>query len=146
MPYARIAAKQAKYTLEKLHAELAGKINDNKREAKRLAEAMVHVEAVLKLLVPGYDVRPIAVRRRKLNPWFKRGTIYRVAPDILRSAPGPLTTREITERMLTARGVTNASPKAVRDLITSVLASLRLHDGKAVRTVGEEMPARWVLT
>jgi hypothetical protein len=145
MPYARIAAKQAKYTLEKLHAELGGKINDNKREAKRLTEAMLHVEAVLRMLQPGYDVRPIAVRRRKPNPWFKRGTVYRHALDILRAAEGPLTTRQITERMLAAKGITNASQRAVRDLITSVLSSLRLHDGKSVRTVGEGMPARWVL-
>lgn len=146
MPYAQIAAKQAKYTLEKLHAELAGKIHDNKREAKRLAEAMVHVEAVLKLLVPGYDVRPIAVRRRKPNPWFKRGTVYRHALDVLRTAQEPMTTREITERMLAAKGVTNADPKALRDLITSVLSCLRLHEGKSVRTVGEGMPARWAIS
>jgi hypothetical protein len=93
MPHAKIAAKQATYTLEKLHAELAGKILDNKKEARRLAEAMKHVEAVLKLLVPGYDVRPIAVRRRKLNPWFKRGTVLRNALDVLRNAERPLTAR-----------------------------------------------------
>jgi hypothetical protein len=146
MPHAKIATKQAKYTLEQLHAELGGKINDNKREAQRLTEAMKHVEAVLRMLEPGYNVRRIAVRRRKLNPWFKRGTIYRIALDILRDADGPLTTRQITERMLAAKGVTNASQRAVRDLITSVLSSLRLHEGKSVRTVGEGMPARWVLS
>jgi hypothetical protein len=32
MPQAKIATKQAKYTLEQLHAELGGKIFDNKRE------------------------------------------------------------------------------------------------------------------
>jgi hypothetical protein len=67
MPNAKIATKHAKFALEQLHAELAGKIGENKREAKRLAQDMVHVEAVLKILVPGYDVRPIAIRRRKPN-------------------------------------------------------------------------------
>ena len=145
MPYARIAAKQAKYTLEKLHAELGGKINDNKREAKRLAESMKHVEAVLRMLEPGYNVRRIAVRRRKPNPWFKRGTVYRHALEILRDAKGPLTTRQITERMLAAKGVTKANQRAVRDLITTVLSCLRFHEGEAVKTVGEGMPARWML-
>jgi hypothetical protein len=65
MRRAKILTTQATHTLEQLHAELGGKILDNKAEAKRLAEAMVHVEAVLKLLEPGYDVRPIAVRRRR---------------------------------------------------------------------------------
>lgn len=42
--YAKIATKQATYTLEQLHAELAGKILENKKEAHRLAEAMRYVE------------------------------------------------------------------------------------------------------
>jgi hypothetical protein len=146
MPYAKILAKQATYTLEKLHAELAGKILDNKREARRLRDAMKHVEAVLKLLVPGYDVRPIAVRRKRLNPWFKRGTVLRAALDVLRKAEGPLTTREIAERMLATKGVTDAKPKAVRDLICGVLSSLRNYEGKSVVAVGEGMPVRWSAT
>ena len=81
--------------LEALHAELAGKIGDNKREAERLANDMRHVEAVLKLLQPGYNVRPIAVRRRKPNPWFKRGTVFRHVLDIMRGAKEPMTARQI---------------------------------------------------
>ena len=95
MPHAKILTTQATHTLEQLHAELGGKILDNRAEAKRLAGAMVHVEAVLKLLQPGYDVRPIAVRRRKPNPYFKRGTVWRSALDVLRASEGPLTAREI---------------------------------------------------
>jgi hypothetical protein len=38
MPRAGIATTQAKFALEKLHAELGGKIKDNKREAARLGE------------------------------------------------------------------------------------------------------------
>jgi hypothetical protein len=86
MPRAEIATKQAKFTLEQLHADLGGKILDNKAEAKRLAIAMTHVEAVLKLLDPAYSVRGISVRRRKPNPWFKRGTVFREALGVLRTA------------------------------------------------------------
>src|SRR5262245_15408495 len=84
MPHAKIATKQAKFTLEQLHAELGGKILDNKAEHSRLSESMKHVEAVLKLLDPSYSVRGISVRRRKPNPWFKRGTVFRSALDVLR--------------------------------------------------------------
>jgi hypothetical protein len=143
MPRAKIATKQAKYTLEQLHAELGGKILDNKKEAKRLAQAMVHVEAVLRMLEPGYNVRSIAVRRRKPNPWFRRGTVFRAALDALRAAGKPLASREIVVRMLAAKGVTDAKPKAVRDLAGAVLASLRNHKGSSVIAVGEGMPARW---
>lgn len=139
-PHSRPAIR----TLERLHSELGGQILENKAEAKRLAESMKHVEAVLKLLQPGYDVRPIAVKRRKPNPWFKRGTVYRAAIDVLRVAEKPLTTREIIDRMLIAKGITNPDHKAVRDLGGAVSASLQNHRD-SVQAVGEGMPARWRL-
>ena len=145
MPRAKIATTQAKFTLEQLHAELGGKILDNKAQAKRLAQAMVHVEAVLKMLDPAYDVRPIAVRRRKPNPWFKRGTVFREALGVLRKAEGPLTGREITWRMLVAKGVTDPDKKAARDLWGAVNSSLQNHKGKSVERVREGVPARWQL-
>jgi hypothetical protein len=81
-------------TLERLHAELGGQILENKDEAQRLAGQMRHVEAVIKVLDPGYSLRAISVKRRQPNPWFKRGTVYRRAVDVLRRAPEPLTARE----------------------------------------------------
>ena len=45
--------------------------------------------------------------------------------------------------MLAAKGVADAPHKAVRDLTGAVQASLRNHDGKGVRSVGQGMPARW---
>jgi hypothetical protein len=145
MPHAKIAITQAKYTLEQLHSELAGKILDNKREAHKLAEAMKHVEAVLKLLVPGYDVRPIAIRRRKPNPWFKRGTVLRRVLDVLRAADGPMTAREIVQAMLVAKGVQDAKPSDVRGVVSSVQACLQNHNGGTVGNVAEGMPGRWIL-
>ena len=74
MPRAEIASKQAVYTLGLLHAELAGKLLANKREAIRLRTAMMQVEAVVKMLQPDFNVCGIpAKRRNKSNPWFKRG-------------------------------------------------------------------------
>jgi hypothetical protein len=145
MPRAKILSTQAMHTLHQLHAELAGKVLDNKAEAKRLTTAMLQVEAVMKLLQPGYDVRPIAVRRRKPNPWFKRGMVFRCAREVLRDAMGPMLTREIAETMLARKGITNAPQRAVRDLAGGVQFSLRNHDGKSVETVGEGMPVRWFL-
>lgn len=143
MPRAEIATKQAKFTLEKLHAEIAGKIQQNKAEAHKLAQAMRHVEAVLRLLIPGYDVRPIAVKRRKPNPWFKKGTVFRSALEVLRDAEGPLTTMEITLRMVAAKGVQNPDRQALRDLAGGVQSSLRNHNGVSVDSHPGMHPARW---
>jgi hypothetical protein len=73
-------------TLQHLHSELGGQILANKAEVERLAEKMLHVEAPLKMLDPTFNLRCIAVKRRKTNQCFKRGTLYRRALDVLRTA------------------------------------------------------------
>src|ERR1700720_343691 len=80
-PYARPAIQ----TLERQHAELGGKMLQNKQGHPYLAEQMRHVEAVIKMLDPGYSLRAISVRRRQPNSWFKRGTVYRRAVEVLRT-------------------------------------------------------------
>ena len=140
-PYARPAIQ----TLERLHAELGGKILENRQQHANLAEQMRHVEAVIKMLDPGYSLRAISVKRRKANPWFKRGTVYRRAVDVLRTAAEPLTAREVAERVLAAANIKSADKAALADLIGTILASLRNHDGKGVQRTNEGSPARWML-
>jgi hypothetical protein len=90
MPRADIKSKQAVYTLSQLHAELAGKFLETRRQGVRLKTAMMQVEAVLQMLQPGFSVASIAAKRRnKSNPWFKSGTLFRSAVDVLRRASGP---------------------------------------------------------
>jgi hypothetical protein len=138
-------ARPAIQTLERLHAELGGKILENKQEHENLAGQMRHVEAVIKMLDPAYSLRAISVKRRQPNPWFKRGTVYRRALDVLRSATEPLTAREIAELVLAAANIKTPNKEAVADLTGSVLASLRDHKGKGVERTNEGSPARWQL-
>ena len=64
MARAEIASKQ--------HAGLAGKLLANQREAIRLRTAMMQIEAVVKMLQPGFNVASIAAKRRnKSNTWFQ---------------------------------------------------------------------------
>jgi hypothetical protein len=138
-PYARPAIN----TLERLHAELGGQILENKQRHGELSDQMRHVEAVIKMLDPGYSLRAISVKRRQPNPWFKRGTVYRRAVDALRTASQPLTAREIADLVLAAANVTDADKDAVADLTGSILASLRNHKGKGIERTNEGAPARW---
>ena len=64
MRHSEISYVPAVDALKRLHAELGGKIEDNKREAERLRRDMLHVEAVLKMLRPDFDLKSIAARRR----------------------------------------------------------------------------------
>jgi len=106
---------------------------------------MPQVDAVVKMLDPTRRPAAISVKRRRPNPWFKRGTVYRRAVDVLRVATEPLTAREIAERVLAAAKVTNPNKDALADLAGSVLASLRNHKGKGIERTNEGAPARWKL-
>jgi hypothetical protein len=141
VPYARPAIQ----TLERLHAELGGKILENRQLAENLAAQMRSVEAVIKMLDPAYSLRAISVKRRQPNPWFKRGTVYRRAVDVLRTATEPLTAREIAERVLAAHNIMKPDKEALADLVGSVLASLRNHKGKGIARTNDGAPARWRL-
>lgn len=142
---AEIATKQAKFTLEQLHAELAGKILDNKKEADRLRQSLLHVEAVLKLLDPKHNLRRIAIRRRKPNQWFKRGTIWRAALDVLRQAKSPLSVSELAAHMLAAKGIADPPRSAVEQLEGAVRAAMRYQEGGTVVAVKGEQAVEWTL-
>jgi hypothetical protein len=117
--------------LVRLHADIGGRIQANRKEAIRLAEDMKHVEAVLKMFDPEFNARAIAARRRVMgNPWFKRGTLFRAALDALRAAPGPVTVREIVDAMLAAKDITNATPAQRAGLEAGLRASLENHAGR----------------
>src|SRR5580692_11721753 len=101
MPRAEILSKQALHTLTQLHAELAGKIETNRKSGDKLRMQMMQVEAVIKMLRHDFPINRIAPKRRNQgNPWFKRGTLYRSAVDILRRSQVPMTAREMADALL----------------------------------------------
>jgi hypothetical protein len=132
--------------LVRLHADLGGQIKANKAEAIRLAEAMKHVEAVIKLYDPDFSVRGISVRRRvQGNPWFKRGTMFRYALDALRNAAAPMTVAELTHAVMAARQIANPTTKQRKALEAGLRSCLERNVGKTVQRVGESVPKRWRL-
>lgn len=147
MPHAKIlGTKQTVHTLAQLHAELGGKLQANKNLGERLARDMQHVEAVIKMLQPTFNLVQITARRRyKVNPHFKRGECFRSALDVLRTAEVPLTSREIAMRMLHKRGVKNPSRDLIYETIGAVHASLQNHKTKAVTAHEDKTPMRWTI-
>lgn len=144
MPVGHILTKQALNTLTQLHAELAGKIESNRKSGDKLRAQMVQVEAVIKMLEPDFSVRAISAKRRNTgNPWFKRGTLYRAAVGVLRTATEPMTADAITAVLLQGK---KPAPSNVQEraLQAAVLAGLRQHMDKGVERVGVQ-PFRWRL-
>ena len=144
MPRAEILTTQAMHTLRQLHAELGGKIMDNKLDGDRLRLQMQQVEAVMKLLDPTVNLRTIAIRRKKPNPWFPKGTGYRGAIGVLREATEPMAATEIAKAMLDKKGVKDPDKAIFTDFANGIAGSLRNHNGKTVEGVGYR-PVRWRL-
>jgi hypothetical protein len=96
------------------------------------------------MLEPSINIHTAAVQKRKSNPWFKKGTLFRAAIEAMRAANRPLSSREITLAVLARRDVTDAQPQAVRDLVCSVERSLVYHRGRSVTAVGSK-PIHWIL-
>ncbi|MES0157556.1 hypothetical protein NKJ81_28930 [Mesorhizobium sp. M0018] len=98
--------KPALYALLRLHAEIGGKIKDNKTQALKLIQDMKHVEAVLHMLEPGFNARTIAPKRRNNpNPLFKRGHVIRAAIDVLRTATAPMSAEDVAMALFQSKGV-----------------------------------------
>ena len=146
MSRANIGHTPAVHALKRLHADLGGQIKENRREAKRLANNMKHIEAVLKMLQPGFNARSISAQRRyaRRSP-FKRGVGTRHIMDVLRAADGPLTSSQVAEAVLRKGGITKPSALDIRNARGSVHSTLRRYQGRTVDIIGEGFPVRWVL-
>ncbi|HEY4969967.1 MAG TPA: hypothetical protein VII35_08685 [Steroidobacteraceae bacterium] len=138
--------KPAIFALERLHAELGGKIKENRKDATRLAKCMRHVEAVIRMLEPGFDTRRIAARcKNGRNPYLKRGTVFRTALGVLKDATAAMTTRQIVEAIFRQLGVEKPTGAAIDRMFGAVNSSLVNHDGKTVENMGEGKPVKWQL-
>jgi DNA-binding protein H-NS len=101
---------------------------------------MRHVEADIKMLDPAYNLGKIAVKRRKPNKWFKRGTLYRRALDVLRTTTEAMTASEIAAAILTAEGVESASKEDVQAVAQGIQHGLSNHAGRAWSGLARESP------
>jgi len=104
---------------------------------------MQHVEAVLKLLQPGYRLQSIVVRRRKPNAYFKRGTLLRHVLEALRKAERPMTPREIAVQLIAQKGVGDPPAAEVSRLTGSILSALQNHGGDSLMAHKNTAPVRW---
>jgi hypothetical protein len=94
---------------------------------------MRHVEAVIRLFDPEYNVMAISVwRRNKRNRWFK----FRAVLDALKAAEGPLTVREIVPRVLADKGEASPDLKTIRDLKAGYGPPLPGRPARPSRTLG----------
>ena len=97
---------------------------------------------MLRLFAPEFEpatILPRAVRRP--NSWFKPGELARLVLEVLRTAPAPLSVREITAQVMERRGLDPQDARTaelLRKLVSNALnrqaADLveRIQDGALV--------------
>ena len=124
-------------------AELSGGIADLEKRIGQHRADLLHVDAVLRLFAPDLEpaaILPKAVRR--LSGWFRPGELARMVLEVLRTAPAPLSIREITAQVMERRGLdpqdnrtAELLRKLVRNAVNRQAADLveRIEDGTLVR-------------
>lgn len=106
--------------LRKKRGEIFNRIIGLEKELRQRRVDLKHVDATLRLFAPGQSP---SKRPGGSHP-LRRGECSRLVLDVLRRATQPLTTREITERLLVGKriGATNSGDQDA--LQKTVLAAL----------------------
>ena len=87
-------------------SELAGMVSHLERELVEHRASLTHLDATMRLFDPNSRPDEIRPRRpRAHNTWFRPGECLRLIYDVLRDAPGPLTTRELAEQIMDAKAL-----------------------------------------
>jgi hypothetical protein len=86
-------------------AEIAGQIENLQGQVRRLTIDLNHVEETLRLFAPEIDVAAISPRAVPVMHHAFRGEVSRIVLESLRTAVGPLSTTQLTERVMRERGL-----------------------------------------
>jgi hypothetical protein len=130
--------------LKRKYAELAGQHRIALKTAHALKGDMATIKATLKLFSAEgalIGVKPTAPPIA--GAWFKHGQCSRAVLDVLRTAPEPMTIREIAERVVDLCGLPKGERKAFVAAREGVRYVLRQHAG----LIAEDgsTPKRWAL-
>jgi hypothetical protein len=111
--------------LRNKRAELAGVVVQLERQLSRQRADLTHLDATLRLFDPTIRLSEIRPRRPYArNTWFRHGECLRLIYDALREAGQPVTTRDLSERIMQIKAIPAAEART-RDLVQrTLLASL----------------------
>src|SRR5665213_3438241 len=112
--------------LVRKRAELAAFRKGLEGELHKVTCDIDHLDAAIRLFDP--DATPRAVQRYATKHRAKKGTVRRFVLTALREATAPITSLEITERWIAARGLKADQPTFVilRKRIGACLTALRV--------------------
>ena len=106
-------------------SELAGMVKQLEQRLIEHRSDLTHIDATIRLFVP--NVRPGEIRPKQLRArgiWFGQGECLRLIYDELRDAPQPLTTRELTERIMRVKAMPIIEDRRRELIQKTILGSL----------------------
>lgn len=129
-------------------AEIARRLHAVEDHLKRLRASLAHLDAILPLFEAGDDdpellKRPLHRRSR----YFASGEVLKRVRDALRTATTPMSSVEIADVLMTAKGISKDDPQIRRFIADCTLPVLRrlVKRGVAKKT-GEGPTTRWEIT
>lgn len=104
--------------------ELAGKIEHLHGQVRRVTVELDHVESTLRIFAPDIDLAGIAPRPVPPAHHAFRGEISRILLESLRASDRPLSTSELTDRVMRDRGLNMDDAKLRQTMGRRIGASL----------------------
>ena len=123
------------HVMDALHAkrsELGGIVSHLEQQIVHHRASLVHLDAAMRLFDP--DLAPEGAGSRPQRPrstWFRPGECLRLIHDVLREAPAPMTTRALTEQVMSVKAIPTTDERSCVLVQKTVLGSL----GRAKATI-----------
>ena len=131
--------------LREKRALVAGLIEKLERKLEQHRADLTHIDGVLRLFQPDRDPAEIKPKRTyRRTRYFARNELARLCMDVLRDAPGLITTDEIAAQVIAAKGfeMADATLRAsIRDQLLTVLRVARRRG--TVEQMGLGRGVRW---
>src|ERR1700675_2674590 len=111
--------------LRNKRAELAGTLRQLEQQLARERTNLTHLDATMRLFDP--NIRPKDIRprqRRTHNAWFRHGECLRLIYGAVREAIQPVTTRDLTDRIMRVKAMPAADDHRRELVQKTLLASL----------------------
>ena len=119
-------------------AEIAGEIENMQAQLKAKVIELDHVEACIRIFKPDIDVEEIAPRKVPTAHHAFRGEVSRIILEALRTTTLPLSTGDLTERVMRERGLDVSDASLKRTMSRRVGACL--NHWRRVRGIVKSMP------
>lgn len=125
-------------------ARIDGEIKMRRYQIARLEMELAHLDAVIKMFQPSYDIAKIATKRTfgKNPAGVPKGAGGRHALSTLREAGEPLTANDIAGRVLVKLGKED-SPEARRMLAATIVSTFSRRKDGAVQYDASTHPGKW---